>query len=89
MAEIIWNEHIVEGTVNGEKVRFKCKYWSKDIYVEMIEPYQGENESLHIMYMVPRKYDETNWESRAWGLVKKFLKGRTGNQKIPIQFVSV
>ena len=48
MSEIIWNEHIVEGTVNGEKVRFKCKYWSKDIYVEMIAPYQGENESLHI-----------------------------------------
>jgi hypothetical protein len=33
-SEIIWNEHIVEGTLNGEKVRFKCKYWSKDIYVE-------------------------------------------------------
>ena len=47
MSEIIWNEHIVERTLNGEKVRFKCKYWSKDIYVEMIEPYQGENESLH------------------------------------------
>ena len=39
MAKIIWNEHIVEGTHDGEKVRFQCKYWSKDIYVEMIEPY--------------------------------------------------
>jgi hypothetical protein len=81
MSEIIWNEHIVEGTLNGEKVRFKCKYWSKDIYVEMIEPYQGENESLHIMYMVPRKYDETNWESRAWGLVKKIFERKNWESK--------
>lgn len=81
MAEIIWNEHIVEGTVNGEKVRFKCKYWSKDIYVEMIEPYQGENESLHIMYMVPHKYDETNWEARAWGLVKKIFQRKKWESK--------
>lgn len=81
MAEIIWNEHIVEGTVNGEKVRFKCKYWSKDIYVEMIEPYQGENESLHIMYMVPHKYDETNWEVCAWGLVKKIFQRKKWESK--------
>ena len=81
MSEIIWNEHIVEGTLNGEKVRFKCKYWSKDIYVEMIEPYQGENESLHIMYMVPHKYDETNWASRAWGLVKKIFERKNWESK--------
>ena len=47
----------------------------------MIEPYQGENESLHIMYMVPRKYDETNWESRAWGLVKKIFERKNWESK--------
>ena len=75
MVEIKWTEHLVEEMYNGQKVKFKCKYWAKDISVELLEPHH-DYDGLHIMYLIPRKYDESNWRDAAFWLVDKMLQQR-------------
>ena len=75
MVEIKWTEHLVEEMYNGQKVKFKCKYWAKDIGVELLEPHH-DYDGLHIMYLIPRKYDESNWRDAAFWLVDKMLQKR-------------
>jgi hypothetical protein len=73
MVEIKWTEHLVEEMYNGQKVKFKCKYWAKDINVELLEPHH-DYDGLHIMYLIPRKYDESNWRGTAFCLVDRMLQ---------------
>lgn len=71
--EIKWTEHLVEEMYNGQKVKFRCRYWAKDIGVELLEPHH-DYDGLHIMYMIPRKYDESNWRGAAFWLVEQMLQ---------------
>lgn len=75
MVEIKWTEHLVEEMYNGQKVKFKCRYWAKDIGVELLEPHH-DYDGLHIMYLIPRKYDESNWRGTAFCLVDRMLQQR-------------
>ena len=76
MGDIQWSEAVLEGkTSDGVYVRFKCRYWAKDVNVEMIEPYPGETAGLHMLYMAPATYLENNrWQDVAWGLVRGILE---------------
>ena len=70
--------HIIDCDIDGVLVKFKCEYWSKDITVEMISPYSGRRKSFHIPYMVPTKFDETNWKENALNLVKSIIEENRG-----------
>lgn len=68
--EISRKTHIVDGVRDdGTKVRFECEYWAKDIHIKMISPYPGEIAGRHILFLVPKTYNESNWQATAWRLV--------------------
>ena len=75
MSDIQWCEAVLEGkTSGGIFARFKCRYWAKDVVVEMIDPYSGETAGTHMLYMVPATYLENNhWQDVAWSLVRGIL----------------
>jgi hypothetical protein len=79
--------HIVDCDIDGELVKFKCEYWSKDIIVEMISPYLGKRKALHILYMIPTKFDETNWKENALKLVKSILEENKGPSEFERTFI--
>ena len=76
MGDIQWWEAMLEGkALDGVFVRFKCRYWAKDVNVEMIEPYSGETAGIHMLHMAPATYLENNrWQNAAWGLVRGILE---------------
>ena len=75
MSAVKWIEETIEGVLaDGTPVRAKCRYWAKDISVEMLSPYPGLREGRHIMYMSPRTYTaDEYWEKAAWELIEELV----------------
>ncbi len=75
MSAIKWIEATIEGVLaDGTPVKAKCRYWAKDISVEMLSPYSGLREGRHIMYMSPRTYTaDEYWEKAAWELIEELV----------------
>lgn len=71
-----WHETVIEGKLeDGTEVVFKCRYWAKDVLVEMVRPYPGARNCVHMMYLAPRRYTDGDlWEKAAWGLVRGILE---------------
>ena len=72
-------EVTIEGVLSdGTPVKAKCRYWAKDISVEMLSPYPGQCAGRHIMFMSPRTYTANEyWGKAAWGLIEELVaRGR-------------
>ena len=49
MSAARWTEETIEGVLaDGTPVKAKCRYWAKDISVEMLSPYPGQHAGRHI-----------------------------------------
>ena len=76
-AEVI--DVTIEGVLaDGTPVKAKCRYWAKDISVEMLSPYPGQRAGRHIMFMSPRTYTANEyWQTAAWELLEELVaRGR-------------
>jgi hypothetical protein len=79
MSAAKWTEETIEGVLSdGTPVKAKCRYWAKDISVEMLSPYPGQRAGRHIMFMVPRTYTANEyWKKAAWELLEELVaRGR-------------
>lgn len=79
MSATDWNEVPIEGVLSdGTPVKAKCRYWAKDISVEMLSPYPGQRAGRHMLFMAPGTYTANGyWEKAAWGLVGELVaRGR-------------
>ncbi len=65
-------DETIEGVLaDGTPVKAKCRYWAKDISVEMLSPYPGQHAGRHIMFMSPRTHTANEyWEKSAWELIE-------------------
>ena len=69
----------IEGVLaDGTPVKAKCRYWAKDISVELLSPYPGQHAGRHIMLMSPRTYTANEyWKKAAWELIEELVaRGR-------------
>jgi len=65
----------IEGVLaDGTPVKAKCRYWAKDISVELLSPYPGLHAGRHIMFMSPRTYTANEyWKKAAWELLEELV----------------
>ena len=76
MSKIPWMEELIEGTLaDGTPVRANCWYWAKDVNVEMISPFPGRRDGVHMMYMCPRRFTDGDlWKQRALEMIDSLVK---------------
>ena len=67
MNKIPWMEELIEDVLpDGTAVKANCRYWAKDVCVEMIAPYPGLRTSRHMMYMIPATFLQDDlWKRRS------------------------
>ena len=65
----------IEGVLaDGTPVKAKCRYWAKDMSVELLSPYPGQHAGRHIMLMSPRTYTANEyWKKAAWELLEELV----------------
>ena len=75
MSATEWIEVPIEGVLSdGTQVKAKCRYWAKDISVELLSPYPGLHAGRHIMFMSPRTYTANEyWKKAAWELLEELV----------------
>lgn len=86
MNSIPWKVDVIEETLpDGTPVKALCWHWSKDVNVEMISPYPGKRDGRHLMYIIPKSFEEGGWWRRlARSLIEGLVERGRKNESNPI-----
>lgn len=72
-------EELIEDVLpDGTPVKAMCRYWAKDVDVEMISPYPGLRTGIHSLYMTPTRFTDNDlWKRWAHEMVADLVaRGR-------------